>query len=318
MALARVKVWNPGDVLTAADLNAEFNNLINNPITLISPTTGVITFSTSQTFPVTQVVTSGGPVLAAAVPTRVNGLSGTLSSQTGTFSANSYLMQSTNGLASWPVAATSAFSASVGVAGPAAGGRDIAAVFASTYVHWYAISTGQFSTAPAAVVSTRTPPTGPVMPAGYTGWTYLGGSIYTSASTTVARDHSMNGSWTMNNASPTVLSAGNAVAETIVSISSEVPSNAMLAQLDIVSVGVTADGGGALVNDTKIRYATGVDFKVFTFDQQVAVGTRQYIPGGIVIIPNIGQFRYLHTITNGSAGRLTVAVQGFQNPNGDV
>ena len=39
MALARVKVWNPGDVLTAADLNAEFNNILNNPTTLISPFT---------------------------------------------------------------------------------------------------------------------------------------------------------------------------------------------------------------------------------------------------------------------------------------
>jgi hypothetical protein len=45
VALARVKVWIPGDVLTAADLNAEFNNLINNPVSLISPTTGPINFA---------------------------------------------------------------------------------------------------------------------------------------------------------------------------------------------------------------------------------------------------------------------------------
>ena len=37
MTLARVKVWIAGDVLTAADLNAEFNNILNNPGTLISP-----------------------------------------------------------------------------------------------------------------------------------------------------------------------------------------------------------------------------------------------------------------------------------------
>lgn len=47
MALARVKTWNPGDVLTAADLNAEFNNILNNPISLVSPTTGAINFQTS-------------------------------------------------------------------------------------------------------------------------------------------------------------------------------------------------------------------------------------------------------------------------------
>jgi len=45
MALARIKTWNPGDILTAADLNAEFNNELNNPIALISPTTGVINFN---------------------------------------------------------------------------------------------------------------------------------------------------------------------------------------------------------------------------------------------------------------------------------
>lgn len=42
MSLARVKTWNLGDVLTATDLNAEFNNILNNPISLISPVTAEI------------------------------------------------------------------------------------------------------------------------------------------------------------------------------------------------------------------------------------------------------------------------------------
>src|SRR3990167_164492 len=45
MALGRVKTWVAGDVLTAADQNAEFDNLLNNPISLISPTTGAIDFN---------------------------------------------------------------------------------------------------------------------------------------------------------------------------------------------------------------------------------------------------------------------------------
>jgi hypothetical protein len=48
MSLARVKVWNPGDVLTAADLNAEFNNILNNPTTLISPFTANLDFANFQ------------------------------------------------------------------------------------------------------------------------------------------------------------------------------------------------------------------------------------------------------------------------------
>lgn len=39
MALARIKTWIPLEVLSAADLNAEFNNILNNPTALISPFT---------------------------------------------------------------------------------------------------------------------------------------------------------------------------------------------------------------------------------------------------------------------------------------
>jgi hypothetical protein len=39
VALARVKTWSSGEVLTASDLNAEFNNLLNNARDLISPLT---------------------------------------------------------------------------------------------------------------------------------------------------------------------------------------------------------------------------------------------------------------------------------------
>lgn len=45
MALTRVHVWSPGEILTASDLNVEFNNLLNFPILLISPTTGPINFN---------------------------------------------------------------------------------------------------------------------------------------------------------------------------------------------------------------------------------------------------------------------------------
>ena len=42
MALARVKVWSSGEILYATDLNNEFNSILNNAFSLISPLTGAI------------------------------------------------------------------------------------------------------------------------------------------------------------------------------------------------------------------------------------------------------------------------------------
>ena len=42
MALARVKTWIAAEVLFASDLNAEFDNILNNPISLISPFTSSV------------------------------------------------------------------------------------------------------------------------------------------------------------------------------------------------------------------------------------------------------------------------------------
>ena len=44
MALSRVKTWISGEVLTHTDLNAEFDNLLNNALSLISPLTGNLAF----------------------------------------------------------------------------------------------------------------------------------------------------------------------------------------------------------------------------------------------------------------------------------
>lgn len=44
MALSRVKTWSAGEVLTASDLNSEFNSILNNPITLWSPAGAAVDF----------------------------------------------------------------------------------------------------------------------------------------------------------------------------------------------------------------------------------------------------------------------------------
>ena len=48
MAISRVKTWIVGDILTAADLNAEFNNVINNALSLVSPLTGILNVNNQQ------------------------------------------------------------------------------------------------------------------------------------------------------------------------------------------------------------------------------------------------------------------------------
>lgn len=48
MAISRVKTWSAGEVLTAADLNAEFNNILDNALSLISPLTGTLDVNNQQ------------------------------------------------------------------------------------------------------------------------------------------------------------------------------------------------------------------------------------------------------------------------------
>jgi hypothetical protein len=49
MALSRVKTWS-AETLTAADLNAEFNNILNNAVSLVTPFGGNFTFSPDATY----------------------------------------------------------------------------------------------------------------------------------------------------------------------------------------------------------------------------------------------------------------------------
>ena len=311
MSLARVKVWNPGDVLTAADLNAEFNNILNQPISLISPTTGVITFTTNQTFPANQL--SGG--LPAG--SRVLGLNGTLSSQSGTFTANQYLLQTTAGTGSFLLNSTASFVVSIGTAGPAAGGRDVAAAFASTYIHWYAISTGLGSTALAGIVSTVPPPTGPTMPANYSAWSYLGGSAYTSASTTVLGAHRFKGASALYEASPVILTAGAATSETFVTVSSVVPNNAptyIIGFNGSMVFNSAGDGSGTL----DLGYIAGSTYARVA-NILTGLGAAHNYPFAVadITFPNVSSSGFFYAFTTGPA-TLQGFVRSYRMSNGDV
>src|SRR5262245_9337044 len=267
MALARVTTWTPGQTLTAAALNAEFDNILNNPLSLISPATGKYDWaefeaknfvvegkavdptstapgriwfnSVSSLFkgqtaggvvtigPSTSTSTGGATSTGvAAVGYRVNGLMGVISTNLGVFNANYYVLQSTNPYAgSVLCASTASFTINTRTAGPTANGRDTAAAHSTSPIHWYVITTGQNSTAPAGVSSTKPPTVGPALPTSYSAWGYLGASIYSTLTsgvaifdagagtfnTTAANQHLM-GAWTYYDKSTThdVISSGNA------------------------------------------------------------------------------------------------------------
>lgn len=59
MALSRIKTFSAGEVLTAADLNAEFNNPLNNALSLISPLTGNLDVSSNSLQNVNQIDIEG-------------------------------------------------------------------------------------------------------------------------------------------------------------------------------------------------------------------------------------------------------------------
>src|SRR3972149_775285 len=48
MALARVKEWAAAEILTEPDLEAEFDNIYNNPLTLLFPLTGTGNINNQQ------------------------------------------------------------------------------------------------------------------------------------------------------------------------------------------------------------------------------------------------------------------------------
>jgi hypothetical protein len=365
MALARIKTWIAGEILKAADQNGEFNNILNNPITLLSPTTGAINFNLqahtnliAQTLAVNPVSTAAGRImfntalnqfqvddgtLIRAVPTlsataltvgkmplgstangfvlanqggsRVLGLIGTISSQVGSFQADQYTMRTSDATGSWTVSATSSYSANIGTAGPIAGGRDVAAAFASTEVHWYTISTGPLSTAPACIVSSKAPPTGPVMPssAGYVGWTYLGGSIYSSASTTVPTPMHAVGNRFYYDVNITALNAGASTAETTVVLTSVLPSNAA-AWGGRVTAQVTASTAASLLATLLLKTVTGNTF--FSLQPLTQVAGNSVSIDSYVEAPNIGQAILYNFATTLAGQGAFIFPMMFTVPNG--
>lgn len=75
MAISRVKTWSSGEVLTASDLNAEFNNILSNASDLVSPFTKAISmggFALNFDAANTMAITSSSKGLNLSSTTAIN------------------------------------------------------------------------------------------------------------------------------------------------------------------------------------------------------------------------------------------------------
>jgi hypothetical protein len=224
MTLSRITTWVDGQVLTAAALNNEFDNLINNPVTLVFPLpagSGAVDFNynpvdkfvvgtnnnTTVVGGLSQVIglllwndgsTRSRLMGPSAGVSRVRGLTGSLISNIASFAADGgYQLQRSvlggnigNELLT-NVSCTSSFSINTQTAGPIAGGRDQAAAFASTDIHYYAVIQTHGSTQIFGICSSTPPPVGPT---GFGYWAYLGSAKYSTGSSAISANATQRGS----------------------------------------------------------------------------------------------------------------------------
>ena len=299
MALSRVTIWVSGQVLTAAALNGEYNNILNNPISLISPTTGAINFNLqAHTNLLPSVITGSSgastnvlQLSAGLVPiwaaqsgsnpgqgSRVAGLVGSVTSSfAATFTVQQAVLQTTTPATGIPAnsfvfGSTAAFTVTVTTSGgqapgPSAGGRDQAGAFTSSgqFVNFYLISTGNASTSPAGIASLAAPPTGPALPTSYSAWAYLGSYFYTTLQT-FNSGRQTGGLYTGTTAAtPLAYSSGNTATTGVntVSLSTVAPVTAGTL-FSIWRVGTAHTGPYSAV--CRVQLSSGVDAEILAID----------------------------------------------------
>lgn len=299
MTLARLTNYVDGNTLTGAQLNNEFDNILNN----------------------------GPALVSAAIPgvTIVQGLTGSLISNIGSFQANGYQLKSTSTIAT--LTATSSYSVNTQTAGPVANGRDQAAVFGSTDVHFYAITTGGTSTVAAGIASSQPPNIGPTLPAGYSAWAYLASAKYSTGSSAVGASLDVRGARVSYVSPPDVISTGAVTVETSVPLTQTtagVPAVALSFTLNSYRVSALSSSAGAvddLIAFRPISGQTAHTISIVGGNANVAGNTRVPVGGAMFTLPNLNAapgFYYLHTLTAGTSASLSAALVAYHVPNGDA
>lgn len=359
MALTQIIPASPGQRIDSSNYNAEFNNIYNNALTLISPLTADLNHNLKQAdnfvlenVAVTPTTTQAGRLVyntvtgavmldngvsvsaiggtggGAAGGSRVKGLNSAISAAAGvgTFTADQIVFQSTANppTQSWVNSATSGISINTRLAGPTSGGRDTAAAFASTYVYFYAISSGVGSTGAVGTASTATPAQGgPVLPSSYSMWAFLAASPYTSSSSAPSFNVIGRGSWMyyssgkINLVSSSVLNG----AESTVALATVVPPNSLNYLISNNGSGGVTGGAGNIDITHRLRFNATVDYFVAqTFYTSLTVASTVRSLNSMVTMPNVNDPPVLFWQTDATAGTgiTTLDIQGYQSPNGDA
>lgn len=201
------------------------------------------------------------------------------------------------------------------LAGPAVNGRDRSGTFsASSWVHFYFITDGVNV---ATVSSPNAPPAGPVLPAGYAAWAYIG-AAYLGASANFPYSMHFSGAW-CNYDTRQIVVTGSATSPTPVSTATWVPPNAGEVKLQVTQVALTAAASGQFSLTLFIATTAGATSYQCGLEGQGAASAVTGVSGGSTVISNLNQsFEYSLAMGVGLAGSqlATIAVGGYKVPNG--
>lgn len=205
-------------------------------------------------------------------------------------------------------------------AGPAANGRDQAGAFsANSWAYFYYIYNPTTDTT-ATVSSPLAPPTGPVLPSGYTSWALitplrLNASIQFGYATRIVG----NRVFVDLNADATMLSGGAATSYTVINTSAFVPPPAVCPEFEMgihfiqLSVGAGAISGNAAFSYDGTNEAKGIGFG----DVAAAGSEARRI---ITQVPNVANVAntiyYKHTVANTTASSSDVYLTSYRVANG--
>ena len=198
----------------------------------------------------------------------------------------------------------------ISTAGPAANGRDQSGGFgASSWIHFYWIWNGSSL---ATVSSLTAPPTGPVLPSGYTHWSYAGAVFFNSSSQLVKTR--IQGSLAEYEGYQAALSNGGATVETAISLANFVPPNALTGTLWFVAK--IAHGSNNNDGMVAVRVVPGVDH--ITLSETTATGntTIRWVARSISEVINASQIFYLWTDATPSVKEFDVRVLSYRLGNG--